>query len=145
VKQSIIITGIPQIDRRLKQLEPKIQKKVIRKSMRDGMKLVATEVKGQVPIETGLTKSNVLTRAVKKKKRGSIEIEVRIAGGNTGLVKTYGGDKRAFYPAIVEYGRQGVAPNPFMRRSFAAKGEAARQVTIQSILTGVEEAVRSLS
>jgi HK97 gp10 family phage protein len=131
MKSAIIVTGIPQIDRRLKTLAPRIQKKVVRKAIRDGIKVVASEVKTQVPVDTGLTKANVKVRAVKKKKRGVIEIEVKI-GGDPGLYrKTAKGT--VFYPAIVEYKK-----NPFMRRSFVAKAEPARQKAITEILEGVE-------
>ena len=100
----------------LKKLPGVVQKKVLRKSMRAGMKLIASEVKSQVPVDTGLTKANVKTRAVKKKRRGDIEIEVKI-GGDPGLYKTSGKTGvKVFYPAIVEYKH-----NPFMRRSFIAK------------------------
>jgi HK97 gp10 family phage protein len=142
--KAVVITGIRDIDRRLRTLLPRLQKKVLRQAMRKGLKVVQAEVKAEVPVETGLTRSAVQVRAVKSKRRGSIALEVRISGKVPGLVKTYGGDKRAFYPAVVEYGRKGVAPNPFMRRAFTAKGEAARQVTIEDIRMGVErEASRS--
>lgn len=131
-KGTVIIIGIPAIDRRLKRLPGVVQKKIVRKAMRVGMKLMASEVKSQVPVDTGLTKANVKVRAVKKRKRGQIEIEVKI-GGDPGLYKTSAAGEKVFYPAIVEYKH-----NPFMRRSFTAKGEAARQVAVAAIVQGIE-------
>jgi len=128
----LIVTGIPEIDRRLKMLPGRIQKKVLRQSMRKGMKVMASEVKRQVPFASGLTRKNVKVRAVKKRKRGQIEIEVKISG-DPGLYRTMKSGEKVFYPAIVEYKH-----NPFMRRSFTARGEAARQVTIAAIAQGVE-------
>jgi hypothetical protein len=137
VKRTIIITGIKDIDRKLRTLEPRIQKKVVRSSMRKGLKLIAAEVKSQVPVLSGLTKSAVKTRAVKKRRRGSIELEVLVDGKVPGLIKP-SAKGPVFYPAIVEY-----KMDPFMRRSFTAKGEAARQVTLESLRNGIEQEVKS--
>jgi HK97 gp10 family phage protein len=133
VKQSVIITGIKQIDRRLKTLPLRVQTKIVRQSIRKGLKILATEVKANVPIHTGITQKNVQVRAVKKRKRGQIELEVKIGGKDDRLYKTEADGTKVFYPAIVEYKH-----NPFMRRAFDAKAEMARQVTIQSLRDGVE-------
>ena len=139
MKTGVIITGIKQIDKKLMRLPPVAQKKVARKAMRDGIKVIAAEVKDQVPVDRGITRANVKVRAVKTRKRGSIEIEVRIAA-DPQLVKIGAGGKRVFYPAVVEYGDQDTAANPFMRRSYESKGESARQVTMAAIVRGIEEA-----
>lgn len=136
MKRSIIITGVKEIDRKLSTLDTRVVKKHVRSSMRKGMKLIAAEVRTQVPVWSGLTKSAVKTRAVKTRKRGSIEIEVMIDGKAPGLIKP-SAKGPVFYPAIVEYKH-----NPFMRRSFTSKGEPARQVTLEALLQGVEEEVR---
>lgn len=128
---AIIVTGIKDIDRRLKTLLPRLQKKVIRQGMRAGLKVIAAEVKANAPVDTGRMKKAVQVRAVKSRKRGSIALEVRISGKVAGLIKP--GRNPVFYPAIVEYKfRQ------FMKRAFNSKGEAARQVTINAIRMGIE-------
>lgn len=137
MKQAIIITGVKAIDRKLKSLEPRVQKKVVRKSMRAGLKLLAAEVKTQIPVLSGLARSAVKVRAVKKRKRGSIELEVTIDSKTPGLIKP--GSKPAFYPALIEYGDRDTPPDPFMRRSYEAKSEGARQVTLSSLLKGTME------
>lgn len=135
-KMFVVITGIKEIDRKLKRLEPKVQKKVLRQSMRSGLKVMAAEVKSQVPVETGLTRSAVKVKAVKRKKRGSIELEVAV-GSKPGLTKQSGG-KPVFYPAVVEYKH-----DPFMRRSFTAKGEEARQTTMRLLRDGIEREAKT--
>ncbi len=137
MKTTVIITGIRDIDRRLKLLPLKVQKKVMRPAMRDGLKMVAAEVRMQAPVDTGLTESAVQVRALKQKRRDAVALEVRISGKVPGLIK-HGTQQAVFYPAVVEYGREGVPPNPFMRRAYEAKGEPARQLTIQRIREGVE-------
>jgi hypothetical protein len=137
-RKSVIITGIGDIDRRLKTLEPRVQKKVIRQAMRAGLKILQAAVKAEAPVLTGATKEHTVVRAVKGRKRGSIELEVRIAADDE-LKKTSANGKTYFYPAIVQY-----MYDPFMTRAFDSTGEAARQVTIARIREGVErEASRS--
>lgn len=137
MKTTVIITGVSAIDRRMKLLPLKVQKKVLRPAMRDGLKLVAAEVRMQAPVETGRTKGAVQVRALRQRRRDSVSLEVRISGKIPGLIKQ-GQSEPVFYPAVVEYGRKDMPPNPFMRRSYEAKGEAARQLAIQRIREGVE-------
>jgi HK97 gp10 family phage protein len=101
------------------------------------------EVKDQVPIDTGLTRESVKVRAVKARKRGVIALDVRIAASTAGLKKTSTttGDT-VFYPAVVEYGRAGVPPDPFMRRAFQAAGKSARNAALDEIRSGIEKEAR---
>ena len=133
MKQAIIVTGIKEIDRKLKTLEPRIQKKVVRQGIRKGMKIIASEVKANAPVKYGITKANVKTRAVKKRQRGNIEIEVKIGGSDDRLYKAQSDGTKVFYPAIVEY-----RFDPFMRRAFDTKGETARRTAMAAILKGIE-------
>jgi HK97 gp10 family phage protein len=136
VKTSVIITGIPQIDRKLKRLPIRIQKKVVRQSIRKSLKVMQAEVVANAPVYTGVTKQNVKVRAVKTRKRGSIELEVKVAGDDK-LYKVQANGTKVFYPAIVEYKK-----NAFMRRSFDTKGEAVRNLAIQLMKVGVEVEAR---
>jgi hypothetical protein len=137
-RKSVIVTGIGDIDRRLKTLEPRLKKKVIRTAMRAGLKILQAAVEAEAPVRTGATKEAVVVRAVKGRRRGSIELEVRIAADDE-LKKTSANGKTYFYPSIVQY-----MYDPFMTRAFDSTGEAARQVTIARIREGVErEASRS--
>lgn len=139
MKNAIIITGIRDIDKKLRTLEPRLQKKVLRQAMRSGLKVQAAEVKAQAAVDTGLMRSSVKVRAVKRKKRGSISLEVAISAKTDGLVKQ-SANGGAFYPAIEQYGseKQGRAADPFATRAFESKGEASRQVTIAQIRAGIE-------
>ncbi len=139
----VIITGLNKIDRKLKQLPYRVQGKVVRPAMRAGLKVMSAAVKAEVPVLSGATKAGVKVRAVKRRKRGSIELEVVIKADDR-LKKTSPGGKTVFYPAIVEYGRRGVPPDPFMHRAFTAKGESARKVTIRALKSGVDREVKAL-
>lgn len=141
---TVVITGIRRIDKKLKLLPLKVQKKVVRQSMRKGMKIVLSEVKSEAPVDSGVLKSNLALRARKRKKRGTIELEVRIKA-NDETKKTSKAGKTVFYPAIVEYGHGNAPPNPFMRRAYTQSGRAARDETLQALLDGVNREVKALS
>jgi HK97 gp10 family phage protein len=134
----IFITGIKRIDKRLKLLPMKLQKKIIRQAIRDGLKIVRAEMEMQVPVDTGLTKENIEIKAFKKRKTGRVGMNVQISGKAAGLVKHTKAGKRFFYPAVVEYGSKNHPPNPFGRRTFTGAGPAARDLTMQKILDGIE-------
>jgi HK97 gp10 family phage protein len=108
------------------------------------MKVMADAVKAEVPVDTGLTRRNVKVRAARKKKRGTIEIEVRVLAEG-GLKKTSGRTgKTVFYPAIVQYGGKNIRKNPFMSRAYDRRGDAARLRTIELLKDGVNREIKSL-
>ena len=141
-RQVLIVTGIREIDRKLRQLPGRVQKKVVRQAMRAGLKVVMQEVKAQSPVDTGTTRKAVQTRAVKKKKRGAIELEVRILATDMTKRTSARTGKTVFYPAIVEYGHDKTPANPFMLRAFNAKGETARKTTLAHLLAGLNREIR---
>jgi HK97 gp10 family phage protein len=134
---AVIITGLKAIDRRLKSLEPRLQRKVVRQSMRAGMKVLAQAVKAEAPVLTGATEHAVKVRVPKRKKRGEIALDVQIAA-DPALVKTGANGKSVFYPAVEQYGARNHPPNPFMTRSYDQAGETARNVTLQKLRDGIE-------
>lgn len=144
-----IVTGIRSIDRKLAQLPYKIQGKVIRPAMRAGMKVQAEGVRAEVPVDSGLTRRSVKVRATPKKRiaKGSrsttISMEVVVVA-EKGLVKVTKGGKRYFYPALIEFGSRDEPANPFGRRAFNRRGEAARRVTLAHLKAGVDREIKAL-
>jgi HK97 gp10 family phage protein len=134
VAGSIVVTGIKEIDRKLKELVPKIQRKVLRQAMRSGMKHVFQEALLRVRVLTGLLKKNIKLRAMKRK-RGRVGLLVQVKS-DPGLSKTSKDGKRYFYPASVEWGHGSVPPHPFMRPAYDLKGPEARDTTLNELLAG---------
>lgn len=131
---SIVVTGIKEIDRALKELEPKIQRKVLRQAMRSGMKLVLQDALMRVPVLTGLLKKNIKLRAMKRKRnRQGLQVQVR---SDEGLVKVSKAGTRYFIPAAVEFGHGTVPPHPFMRPAYDLRGPEARDTTMHELLEG---------
>ncbi len=138
-KASLVITGVKEIDRRLKRLEPAVQRRVVRGAMRRGLAIIKAEIEAEAPSDSGDTRRNVKVRAVKRRKRGSIELEARIEAVDQ-LKRTSGKTgKTVFYPAVVQYGSDEQDANDFMTRAYDQKGEMARMVTLNKLRQGVEE------
>jgi len=139
IKGAIVVTGITEIDKKLKTLEPRLQKKVIRQSMRSGMKLVLQDAVQRVPFLSGLLKRNIKLRAMKRKRnRIGLLVEVK---SDPGFYKHYGQGQVAWYPASVEYGHGTVPPHPFMRPAFDTKGGSAKEKTLHELLEGINREV----
>lgn len=126
--QSIIITGVPEIDRKLRTLEPRLQKKVVRQAMRAGMKLVESAARALAPRDSGQLAAGIKTRAARAR-RGTITIEVRVGEGD------FKGE--TFYGGFQEYGTKHQPAHAFMKPAFETKGEAARDATLSELLAGI--------
>jgi len=131
---AIIITGVKEIDRNLKTLEQRVQKKVVRQAMRKGMKLVLADARVCVPVLSGLLKSHIKMRATKRRQdRMGLVIWIT---PDPEFVKISRANKRAFYPSSVEYGHGTVPAHPFMRPAYDIKGPEARDVAMDNLLEG---------
>lgn len=93
------VIGLEGFDRKLKDLEAKLAKKIVRQALRAGGKIVATKAKALVPVDTGALRKSIKVRAAKGR-RGTIGIRVA-----TGTRQELGIDAsdRWYYPAVVEY------------------------------------------
>jgi len=102
--------------------------------MRKGMKIITTEAKQQAPVDTGLTRRSIKTRAGKRK-RNVISIETRIGEGD------FKGE--TFYASFLEFGapKRGLEPRPFMRPAYEREGEKARDVAMEALKEGLESVV----
>jgi hypothetical protein len=145
----VIVLGIPGIDRALKQLPLNLQKKVIRKAMRESLRPVKAAVYHQETeghLATGFTAENVALRAGKSKKRGRIAMQVIIGEG------WYLG--ATFYAAFEEFGhfigsrnlsyRTFHAGSHRMERAFAQTAEQAKADCEWKLRLGVDHEVSLL-
>lgn len=133
----IVVTGVKDIDRRLKLLTPALQKKVVRQAVRKSLKPVAAAVKAEAPVRTGATKAAVKVRARKSRKRDEIALEVRIGEGD------FKGEQ--FYAAFNQFGTSRQPANPFMTRAFQRTAKSARAEAIAAIRAGAIKEIKALS
>ena len=133
--KSIIITGVKEIDRKLGRLPAAVQRKVLRRAMREGLKVVASATREDSPVLTGATRRNVKVRAVRKKRRGTIALEVRIEAVDQLKRESKKTGKTAFYPAIVEADRH------WMVGVYLRTAEIAKRTTMALLLRGTLDEV----
>ena len=91
------IEGIEEIQRAFAQLPKKVATKIIRKSVRESLRPMMTAVKALTPKKTGALARSTKIRAITKRKRGSIAIEVR-QGERANQI---------FYGGFLNYGTKG--------------------------------------
>lgn len=123
------IEGFDKVFKRLKELEPKVAKKVLRQALRAGAKIIQTRAKANAPVLTGQTKKAIKIRAGKRS-RGSVGVNVSIGA------RDYVGDQ--FYAAFHEYGTSKMQARPFMRPAYDSEKEKAAEVIQRKILEGIE-------
>ena len=137
---SIVVTGIKEIDSKLKTLEPRVQRKVLRQAMRSGMKLVMQDALMRVPVLTGLLKRNIKLRAMKRKRnRAGLLVQIK---SDPGFVTVSKAGVKYWYPAAVEFGHGTVPAHPFMRPAYDFKGPEARDTTMRELLDGTLREVK---
>lgn len=126
------VKGLKETIKKLQNLEPKVAKKVVRKTLRTGAKIMQTEVKQNVPVDEGNLRKSLKVKAGKRKK-GSISVAVTTSAEDN----LYKGDQ--FYGAFQEFGTSKMQGKHFMEQSFNAKENEARQVMTESLKDLIEE------
>jgi HK97 gp10 family phage protein len=162
VRGNIRIDGMEDLLKRLKTLEPKLAKKVIRQSLRAGAKVILTAARAKAPRRSGLLKKSIKVRALKRSRTGRIGITVQTGEGDF--------QGKTFYGAFVEYGhklgarqrkppsdgeqlrkaiesggsdRRFIEAKPFMEPAFDQNKDKAAAVIKQMILEGIEREATS--
>jgi len=128
---SISITGAKELERKLKQLEPKVAKKIVRQSLRKAAKPILTRAKQLVPVITGALKKSLKVRAMRRKK-GRYGIMVGTAAG------WFVG--KTFYGGFVEFGTDKAPARAFVRPAFDSQKARAEAILKTELLTAVNSA-----
>lgn len=128
---AFVTTGIEAIDRRLMSLEPKLQKKVIRKAQRDGAKDVLAAAKSLAPVKSGALKKNLKIRTIKRKK-GQVGLDIGTAA------KDFTGDQ--FYSSFLIYGTKKIpkGKHDFLTPAYEQTNDKVRNKIIDQIQMGIE-------
>jgi len=97
------ITGARELERLLKQLEPRSSKRAGDRALRAGAKIVADDAKRRVPVDTGELKRAIAARIEKRSRYGERVI-------NIGVKRPV---SRRFH--LTEFGTAFAPAQPFMR------------------------------
>lgn len=149
-----IVTGIPEIDRKLRSLPTRVANKVVRQAMRAALRPLAAAAAREAP--EGVTGD--LERSIKvrsgKRSRSAIRMGVVVAEDNFR-------NRKKFYAAFEhlghrvrvgrrtgpgrkkEFGDSKVPPDPFMRRAYDSGADAAKATAEHRIRDGIEREARA--
>jgi len=145
----IEIKGAAELERKLMQFGPKVAKKVVRSTMREGAKIVRQKTKQLAPVKSGDLKKSIVTRTAKQnwRSRGTFALLQQL---NTArypkLIKHTKKGIRYFYPAAIEYGRAAsgdaggrkvVAAKSFIRQGFNETKDRATAKILTSMRQGI--------
>lgn len=135
----LIITGVDEIDKRLKTLPAKVRNKIVRAAMRRGMYIVHAKAQANAPVRTGKLQKAIVVRAGLKPKKGEIVIDCRVGAGDFKGDTFYGGFQEFGWragPRRLGNSRRLIEGRHFMENAFISEGEKARQVTMDDLLAG---------
>lgn len=148
------IIGAEEVMRKLAQLPAKLQKKHIRKAIRNGGKKVLRKAKELVPYDTS---GHQLSREDGKKRAKHLRdtLKLRVAKNHgrrgqismkisTGTREELGipADEKGYYPAALEYGGLAWQPMPYMRPAYTSTKDIVIQDVRQDVLNGIEQELR---
>jgi HK97 gp10 family phage protein len=131
---TVVLTGVKEIDRALRQLERKMAAKVVRQAINKALKPIEARVKELAPVESGQLRDSLKVRAMPYKK-GRIAFEVRTAKGD------FKGDQ--FYGAFQEYGTSRQPARPYMRPTYDQLGPEAIAEAERILLEGARRELRA--
>jgi HK97 gp10 family phage protein len=140
------VEGMEEMKKKLATLEPAVRKKLVRKALRAGAKVVATQCKVDAPIRSGLLRSKIKVRAGKRK-RNVIRMNVSIGK------KDFQGD--TFYAGFVDRGRKSgkrgsrnrrpIAGSRFLEKAFDKARPAAAKAIVETLREGFTPKLASTS
>lgn len=133
------LTGFDEVSRKLRGLAPKLQKKALRTASRKAMNIVRNQARSNAPVDSGLTKRNIVTQV--KSRRSTVTARVGIRGGGRDQ------GNNPFYWRFIELGfwnkKAGkfIRANPFMRNSLSQNTEKVTDTMAKELKTAIENEI----
>jgi len=127
------IQGLDELKRKLAQLAPKVEKKVLRAAWRKTSNTLRDAVRAKAPVKKGILKKNITVRSsraragnikfkvwasatkVSRKFPGGYPYALAVEAGHEFPGKGKNSHKKRITPHESEFGKSFVAPHPFMR------------------------------
>lgn len=151
---SMEVKGLKKLEKKLNGFEAKIGKKIMRKALRTGAKVVkqaqktkATSVVGG-DMGTNISRS-IVVRSLKVRRKQLYRVSSMLNPNNYSLIHITQAGKRYYIPTAIEYGHanpglggttiKDVAPKPFMRVAMNESESAAKRAVIQELKKGIEQ------
>ncbi len=148
----LLITGAEEIEAKLKALERKVSKKIVRSAVRAGAKPMLKGAKNNSKVMVGgemgsLLARNLQTRGFKRQRKGQFGVFTATKTGDDvpEFVDVAKSGQRNYIPAAIEYGhvdRAGgfVPAIPFMRNAFDTFKRLAKKRFREKLWEGIRKA-----
>lgn len=130
---NIQVFGDKALAKKLNALPDALEKKIVRKAMRQGIKPVAAAAKANAPVLSGLLQLSLKVGARKFKNRHQFGVQVSTAG-ISGV--------ELFYAAYQEFGTSHQPAKPFIRPALYGNEGTVLSTMKREIGTGIEAAAR---
>lgn len=132
---SVKLLGAKGLEKALRELGPKVGRKVLRQALKKGGDPILADAKANAPVKTGLLRDSLKVRAGKRVKKGRV----------TRTVQTKEGDFKGqtYYSAFHEYGTSKMRARPFMRPAWDRNKARSLNVVMDEIRAGVEREAKS--
>ena len=92
-KNLFTLTGLKELDEMLKNIEPKLQNKIVRKALRKAVSPLLRQAKATAPKATGNLKKSIKAR-IQKRRNGQLVIQVRPFAPHFYLIEVGGDNTR---------------------------------------------------
>lgn len=122
---SVKVTGLRELNDVLSKLAPNVQKRVAGNAIRAGARLVATDAKRRVPVDTGQLKRSIVVRAAKGVRTG--------VGAVVAILRP-----RSRIAHLIEFGTSKTAAQPFLRPALDSQAQPAIRKVGEILRKGVE-------
>lgn len=118
------ITGWKAVQKQLQGLSTKAQKKVLRKALRGGGKVVLNQARRDVPVETGQLKKNIKLSVTVKKGDASASV---------------GFTDEGYYGRFVEQGTSSQPAQPFLRPALMDNQDEINRAFAEALTQAMDE------
>lgn len=123
----IKVEGLAELERKLKELGPKISKNALRAATNAGAEVVRKAAIARAPIKSGTLKKQIYKKQIRELSNehqqtffvGVLSRRKKTKGKNPGVIKS------AFYWRFIEFGTVKMPARPFLRPAFDSTKQSA--------------------
>lgn len=129
----LFTTGVKAVDKRLENLDKKVQRKTVRTALRTAMKEVLAEARIAAPHETGDLEASLRIRALPRS---------RVVTGIALIAEENRLSADSPYSAVAEFGEADDSrqPDPFLNAPLYATQGRTRRIFIQHMIRAIRQA-----
>lgn len=118
------VEGVAELQRKFANMSGKMQRAVVRDSLRSAARVVEKSARQKVPVDTGRLKKSITQRVTVQSAVGEALIGYR---------------KEAFYGRFVELGTSKMAAQPFLRPALDENTDEIGRVFVQALNRTIEQ------